>query len=441
MSQRITIEIKDKIATCLTELPIVCGNADYVVDFVFDEEWNAHEVKTAIFVVNGKQSNQVFNGNVCPIPVIQNTFITWVGVFAGTIDDGTLSTSTPALVKCIPCITDGDKVPAPPPDDVYNQIIKLIEDGKLSGPPGPQGPQGKPGSVKIIPVIELPTEDIQEDAIYIVAVDGASGENRFTEYVYIDGKWEVLGSIAIELDHSEYVKFSDMDAIVGDINTVLEAILGNESDGTYGLKYRISNDGTYASCRGIGICEERDIVIASKYKGVPVTIIDEDAFCDDYLDFYLTSVVIPDSVTSIGWYAFYECSRLTSVEIGDGVTWIGGEAFSSCSSLTNIVIPDSVTYIEEGAFAHCTELRSVVIGNSVEKFDDGWTGTFEGCENLRRVDFSRHTFVPSIDEYAFMYTHPDLQIKVPANLIDEWKNATYWCDYADKIVTEFTNEV
>ena len=133
MGQRITIEIKDKIATCLTELPVVCGNSDYVVDFVFDEEWDTHDVKTAIFVVNGKATHQVFRGTACPVPVIQNTLIAWVGVFAGTIDDGTLSTSTPALVKCIPCATDGENVPLPPADDVYNKIIDLINDGMLRG--------------------------------------------------------------------------------------------------------------------------------------------------------------------------------------------------------------------------------------------------------------------------------------------------------------------
>lgn len=126
MSQRITIEIKNKIATCLTELPIVCGNSDYLIDFVFDEEWAAHDVKTAVFVANGKSMEQVFDGTVCQVPVFSNTLIAWVGVFAGTINDGTLSTSTPALVKCIPCVTDGDKVPMAPPDDVYNQIIALI---------------------------------------------------------------------------------------------------------------------------------------------------------------------------------------------------------------------------------------------------------------------------------------------------------------------------
>ena len=148
MSQRITIEIKDKIATCLSELPVVCGNSDYVVDFVFDEEWDIHDVKTAIFVVNGKSIPQVFAGTACPVPVIQNTLIAWVGVFAGTIDDGTLSTTTPALVKCIPCITDGENVPPPPADDVYNQIIGLIEAGMLRGEQGDKGdtgPQGEKG--------------------------------------------------------------------------------------------------------------------------------------------------------------------------------------------------------------------------------------------------------------------------------------------------------
>ena len=212
MSQRITIEIKDKIATCLTELPIVCGNADYVVDFVFDEEWNAHNVKTAIFVVNGKATPQVFEGNVCPVPVIQNTLIAWVGVFVGTVDDGTLSTSTPALVKCIPCITDGDNIPMAPPDDVYNQIIQMINDGKVKGDKGEKGDKGDKGdagSVKFVAVAELPTENIEEDAIYLLPMPDGTGDNTFNEYVYIGGKWESLGAITIQVDHSEYVKFTD----------------------------------------------------------------------------------------------------------------------------------------------------------------------------------------------------------------------------------------
>lgn len=221
MSQRITIEIKDKIATCLTELPVVCGNSDYVIDFKFDEEWNAHEVKTAIFVINGKSIEQVFAGTVCPIPVIQNTLITWVGVFAGTINDGTLSTSTPALIKCIPCITDGDKVPLPPPEDVYNQIIELINSGLLTGPQGEKGDKGDQGdqgekgekgdagAVKFEFVVELPSDNIKTDIIYLLPNDSGAENNVFTGYVYVDGKWKSLGAISIQGNLSEYVKYTD----------------------------------------------------------------------------------------------------------------------------------------------------------------------------------------------------------------------------------------
>lgn len=128
MSQVITLNVRDKIASCITEKPIVCGNSDYEIHFNFDEEWNGHEIKTAVFTVNGKSVLKPFSGTVCKIPELNNTLILWVGVFAGTIDDGTLSTSTPALVHCVPCATDGEHLPFPPPDDVYNQIVELCDE-------------------------------------------------------------------------------------------------------------------------------------------------------------------------------------------------------------------------------------------------------------------------------------------------------------------------
>ena len=93
-----------------------------------------------------------------------------------------------------------------------------------------------------------------------------------------------------------------------------------------------------------------------------VTSIGEDAF------FYctgLTNITIPDSVTSIGDWAFYECSSLTSITIPSGVTSIDEHAFCGCSSLTSITIPDSVTSIGESAFSGCTGLTSITIPDSV----------------------------------------------------------------------------
>ena len=90
----------------------------------------------------------------------------------------------------------------------------------------------------------------------------------------------------------------------------------------------------------------------------------------------LTSVTIPDSVTYISSGAFGDCSGLTSVTIGNSVTSIGEYAFVGCNGLTSVTIPNSVTYIGYYAFLGCSGLTSVTIGNSVTNI---WGGTFEGC--------------------------------------------------------------
>ena len=89
----------------------------------------------------------------------------------------------------------------------------------------------------------------------------------------------------------------------------------------------------------------------------------------------LTSIIIPESVTSIGGSAFAYCD-LTSVTIGNNVTAIGNYAFYNCDSLTSITIPNSVTSIGQSAFEDCSSLTSVTIGNRVTSI--GWY-TFRGC--------------------------------------------------------------
>ena len=91
---------------------------------------------------------------------------------------------------------------------------------------------------------------------------------------------------------------------------------------------------------------------------------------------------IPDSVTSIGQSAFYNCSSLTSITIPDGVTSIGVGAFSGCSSLTSITIPDSVTSIGQSAFSGCSSLTSITIGNGVTSIGDS---AFSYCDSLKSV--------------------------------------------------------
>lgn len=128
MAQRLSIQIKNKIASWVSGEPIVCGNGDYEIDFLFDSEWDAHDIKTAIFNVNGDVIPKVFTGTICKVPIIWNTLMVSVGVFAGEIDDGTLSTSTPALVECLRCATDGGNLVDPPKNDVYMDIVQMVED-------------------------------------------------------------------------------------------------------------------------------------------------------------------------------------------------------------------------------------------------------------------------------------------------------------------------
>ena len=96
----------------------------------------------------------------------------------------------------------------------------------------------------------------------------------------------------------------------------------------------------------------------------------------------LTSVTIPDSVTSIGEQAFQKCSGMTSAAIGNSVKSIGELAFESCASLTSITIPDSVTSIWDGAFEDCRGLTSVTVPNSVTRI--GYCAFF-GCKSLESI--------------------------------------------------------
>ena len=110
----------------------------------------------------------------------------------------------------------------------------------------------------------------------------------------------------------------------------------------------------------------------------------------------LTNVTIPDSVKSIGYKAFYKCTSLTSVTIPDSVTTIGEYAFEDCTSLTSITIPDSITSIDESAFSGCTGLTSVTIPDSVTSIG---SSAFYGCTSLTSVTIPDS--VTSIGGWAF----------------------------------------
>ena len=110
------------------------------------------------------------------------------------------------------------------------------------------------------------------------------------------------------------------------------------------------------------------------------------------------TIILPNSVTSIGNSAFYDCMNLTSITIPNGVTSIGDNAFVYCSALTNLIIPNSVTSIGNYAFNLCGSLTNITIGDNVQYI--GYN-IFDQCRNIESVNIGNCT--ASINMFTFSY--------------------------------------
>ena len=145
----------------------------------------------------------------------------------------------------------------------------------------------------------------------------------------------------------------------------------------------------------------------------------------------LTSITIPNSVTSIGGSAFKGCTGLTSITIPNSVTEIGGFAFESCTGLTNIVIPDSVTSIGEYTFFGCSSLSSVTIPSSVTSIK---RYAFDGCSSLKSVTIPNS--VTSIGVSAFSNCTGLTSVTIPNSVTSIGSNAFYNCSGLKSVTLE-----
>lgn len=184
-----------------------------------------------------------------------------------------------------------------------------------------------------------------------------------------------------------------------------------------GLAYRLNNQ-SY-TVYGLGLCTDSDIVISDTYNGLPVTGIYSYAFDNETIE----SVVIPDSITSIGYGAFYSCDFLTEVTIPNSIINIEPFAFYNCDKLTEISIPDGVTSIEPYTFYGCNSLISVQLGNDVTNIGNY---AFSGCFDLTEINIP--SSLSCIGVAAFNDCDSLTEISIPDLVTTIGESAFYNCD-------------
>ena len=161
---------------------------------------------------------------------------------------------------------------------------------------------------------------------------------------------------------------------------------------------------------------------------LPSTIksIDQGAF--EYC-YSLTNINLPNNITSIGNYAFENCYSLKNITLPNNIVTIGDQIFYYCYSLTNINLPNNTTRIGYHAFAYCSSLTSITIPESVKSID----GTaFSGCHNLKQVIINADIVV-TIQSDSFSTNAYNTKFYVPDNLVEDYKVATNWVNFADRI--------
>lgn len=160
---------------------------------------------------------------------------------------------------------------------------------------------------------------------------------------------------------------------------------------TYTLNAATATVANYDNSTPDGVIDIPDTVISD---GQPytVTAINNAAFPNSAV----TSVTIPDSVTSIHDVSFFNCSQLTNISIPNSVTYIGYSAFSYCTSLKSITLPSSLSTISRALFSGCSQLTTIHIPDSVSSIQ---FYAFHDCENLKTIRIP--VSVTSIGDFAF----------------------------------------
>lgn len=198
-------------------------------------------------------------------------------------------------------------------------------------------------------------------------------------YLYSDGEFLPLtGAYNLQL-----LTYDEAKAIVNDYhaqfpeayeiwNQIFGAVPTPDRE-ECGLDYTVNEDGTTCTITGMGVCKDKNVVIPETIDGYRVNAIGKTAFWGQLI----TSVVMPDSVVTIGRDAFMDCIELQSVTFSNSLTEIGLWAFRNCEKLETVTLPGSLILIDGGVFGGCKALRNIEFAGtkaqwgSIEK-GDGW---------------------------------------------------------------------
>ena len=227
-----------------------------------------------------------------------------------------------------------------------------------------------------------------------------------TVTVLADGAFRGMKIMSINIPESVLTIGSN---VFGGCN-LLEQITVAESNPVYDSRN---------NCNAIVETGTNKLVAGCKNTVIPndITIIGDYAF---YNQFALTSIVIPNSVTAINQYAFNACYYLTTVELPNSLTTIGYASFENCSQLVDITIPNAVTTIGGYAFNNCGFISLTIpasvasIGNYAFRYCTGLTSIISMADNP-----------PMLGNNVFHNVTPTIPVYVPCNSTDAYTTANW----------------
>lgn len=142
----------------------------------------------------------------------------------------------------------------------------------------------------------------------------------------------------------------------------------------------------------------------------------------------LTEITVPAGVTAIGNYTFHGCTKLERVELPDRVTSIGSKAFYNCGAMTELALPASLTSIGTDAFYGCAGLTELTLPEGVTTIGGS---AFQGCTGLERVNIPGG--VTQIDAYLFYGCSSLKSLTIPDSVTKILNNAFYGCSALTEI--------